>query len=168
MTEQPVPVEVRPDTLELVYDESKVAYDRLMDDLAVVSQRFEGSAQLSLVILGITVALLGSVSVGELDDLTKALLLVGVGLLIVNPIYVLATTIYSGRVYSGTIFPDVLYNRLNKVPDDVKLELMKVLAESYYFNHQLLLQRGREVTTAQALQLVGFVFLLLGAFLVIF
>ena len=168
MSTPPEAMEVDVETLALVYAESKEAYRQLMDDLDAVSQRAERSGQLSLVMLSITIAVLGTTSIGDLSDLVKVLLLIGVGFLADSTIYVLVRNALARQIYSGTIFPDVLYNRMAEKADRLKVELVKTIAESYFYNHEQLLKQGRVVTLAQSLQIVGVFLLMAAAIVVIF
>ncbi len=160
-------IEVDLETLDLVYSESKEAYQRLMEDLEAVSQRAERSVQLSLVVLSITIGLLGTRNFDEFSELVQVLLLLGLGFLAGNAVYVLLRNALARQVYSGTIFPDVLYNRMNEDSPALKVDLVRTLAESYFYNHQLLLAQGRVVALAQSLQIVGVLLLLTAAILVL-
>ncbi|MCQ3933241.1 MAG: hypothetical protein DPW16_22570 [Chloroflexi bacterium] len=160
-------IEVDIETLDLVYSESKEAYQRLMEDLEAVSQRAERSVQLSLVVLSIAIGLLGTRGFSEFSDLVQVLLLLGLGFLASNAVYVLLRNALARQVYSGTIFPDVLYNRMNEDSPTLKVDLVRTLAESYFYNHQLLLDQGRVVALAQSLQIVGVLLLLAAAILVV-
>ena len=145
--------EINADTLELVYQESRDAHAKLMADLDTLNLKADRIERTNLVMIGLIFGIVGS---DLAANWTSTILLVLFLVVVILGISLILTKEFRPSEYTaGTIYPHILRDRLDEPLDQVKADLVDVLAGSYYHNNEKILRRGRFVSVASWTQLAA-------------
>jgi hypothetical protein len=141
-------------TLQLIYEESKDAHEQLMAEIKALEHRTQQLVQTSLV--GLLFTAVGSDLSGGWTGPEFVFAFVAAIFIALSGIW--ATWMgLPRRSSAGTLFPQVLQQRVTEAPDIVKMDLLVVLSRSYHHYQQELLKRGARVAIAGGMQLFGMI-----------
>lgn len=157
-----------PETLDVVYQEAKDAFTRLMGDVDTLHAKADQQAQIGLLVAGIYTAL--GVSILSNPELTG--LVIGFGISIVLVMVSVALSIHVknwGDFWAGTYYPSLLQARLNEPPEQIKQDLVEAISCSYDHNLETLSGKNGRLKIAAIIEVGGIItpmlFVLFGAVL---
>lgn len=164
-----------PQTVDLIYLESKDAHAKLMSDVDAYAGKVDQQIQTSLVVIGILFAVVGTVAgtdaglslAASLPNSVSFTVLISTILLVISAVISISGKLW-GRFSSGTIYPHILAARVVDLPEDIKIDLIDSLSRSYYYNLKTLATKSRYLVIAGILQLTAIFSLFIGVAIIVF
>lgn len=145
--------EINTDTLEVVFTEAKDAYSKLMADVDTFHSKADQQTQISLIIMGIYLTVGGGIVASGMSVLLPLVSLSTI--LLAISVSLCVYTRARGEFYAGTIYPNLLIERLAQKPEQVKRDLLETVSSSYYYNLATLLKKRQLLTLSVYFQIAG-------------